>query len=502
MNLKAPVSESHNRGSKSGGRLLSFRFLLFILFVAALVPVAFAGWSELYSGFLERSAPEIRVVEFPRGIGLTPVSVVLELSDRGAGLDEVVVRTKQRGNSKEILRQSLGGRAQAKVTVDFPGEKSGLEEGSAEFEVRVFDRSFWNNQTEKVLPLKIDYRKPRVEVLTTQHNARHGGSQLVFYKASDPTLILSGVKVGNETFLGYPARGIDSSFDDPSVFVALYAVDIESDISKVPVRVFAEDEVGNATSVSFYNKIQNRPRRSYTVNLNEEFLARQVSELAESNFQKMADAAKAAGESIEYRAPKQSKERLIEKFQLVNTRLRELNENEIVSLLKAPRFERYWTAPFSRQGGTIQSGFSDEITYAFDGKNIGNFTQNAYEILMSRDASEVYAANDGIVAFAENIGVYGNTIAIDHGLGLVSLYAHLDNMSVRRGDAVKVGQTIGYAGRSGLSRGLNMLFQLRVHGIPVDPVEWWDKSWFYAHINSKIEEVKQALGIPILRPVE
>lgn len=496
------MSAAKKGGSKGGGRIISFRFLLFILFVAALIPVAFAGWSELYSGFLERSAPEINVAEFPRGIGLTPVSVVLDLHDRGAGLDEVVVRTKQRGTSKEVLRQSLGGRPDAKITVDFPGEKSGLEEGSAEFDVRVFDRSFWNNHTEKTLPLKIDYRKPRVEVLTTQHNARHGGSQLVFYRASDDSLALSGVKVGNETFLGYPARGVDKSFEDPTVFLALYAVDIESDINKIPVRVFAEDEVGNATSASFYNKIQTRPRRSYNVALSEEYLTRQVSELADRNLQKMRDAAARAGETIEFHSPKNSKERLVELFDLVNTRLREMNETEIVSLLKTPRFERYWTNPFYRQPGTIQSGYSDQISYTLDGKPIGSLTQNGYEILVSRDSSEVYAANEGIVAFAQDIGVYGNTIAIDHGLGLVSLYAHLDSMSVHRGDSVKAGQAIGYGGRSGLSRNANVLFQIRVHGIPVDPVEWWDKSWFYAHINSKIEETMQALGIPILRPVE
>lgn len=491
-----------NQGTKKGKSILSFRFLLFILFVAALVPVAFAGWSELYSGFLETSAPEIAVADFPRGVGLIPVSVALELSDKGAGLDEVVVRTKQRGTSKEILRQSLGGQPRAKVTVDFPGEKSALEEGSAELEVRVFDRSFWNNHTEKTFSLKVDYHRPKVEVLTTQHNARHGGSQLIFYRAVDESLTVSGVKVGSQTFLGYPARGVDKGFDDPSVFAALYAVDLQADIAKVPVRVFAEDEVGNAVSVSFYNKIQNRPRRELSVPISEEFLARSISDLVDKNFSKMEDAAKRAGESLELQSEKGSKERLIEKFQLVNSRLRDLNENELLSKLKTPRFERFWFNPFVRQAGSIQTAFSDELNYTFEGKPIGQALQNGYEISVPRDGGDVFAACEGIVVFTEDLGIYGNTIAIDHGLGLVSLYSHLDTVSVHQGDEVKAGQTIGYGGRTGLSRNVNVLFQLRVHGVPVDPTEWGDKNWFYAHINSKIEEVKQTLGIPILRPVE
>lgn len=486
----------------SRGRILSLRFLLFILFVAALIPVAFAGWKELYSGFLEHSAPEIRFVEYPRGIGLTPVSVVIELRDAGAGLDEVIVRTKQRGTGKEILRKSLNGQREARVTIDFPGEKSALEEGVAEFEVRAFDRSFWNNKSQKVMPLKVDYRRPRVEVLTTQHNARHGGSQLLFYQASDQSLALSGVKVGNETFLGYPARGIDKSFDDPSVFVVLYAVNLGADIAKVPVRVFAEDEVGNATSVSFYNKIQSRPIRSYNVPLSEDFLTRTVSALAQKNRAKIEEARKSSGEAGETSAAEGSRQALLSDFHAVNTTLRQVNEFELIALLKNPRFDRFWFNPFSRLTGSILSGFSDRVQFTVDGKVVSTLVQNGYEISPPRDDAEISAVADGIVMFVEDLGVYGNTVAIDHGLGLATIYAHLDNISVRRGDSIKNGQRLGFAGRSGLSRIQNVFFQVRIHGIPVDPVEWWDKNWFYGHVNSKIEEVKQALGIPILRPVE
>ncbi len=484
------------------GRIFSFRFLLFILFVAALVPVAFAGWSELYSGFLETSPPQIKVVDFPRGIGITPVSVVLELKDSGAGLDEVVVRTKQRGAGKEILRQSLGGRPDARVTIDFPGDKSALEEGNAEFEVKVFDRSFWNNQTERSYPLKVDYHRPKIEVLTTQHNARHGGSQLLFYRATDQALALSGVKVGSQTFLGYPARGIDKDFDDPSVFVVLYAVDLSNDISKVPVRVFAEDEVGNAVSAQFYNKIQARPLRSYQVPLTEDFLVRQVAQLAEKNLQKLQEEATRSGNTLNLPGSDQGDARLYAQFDLVNSKLRDLNDDELVSLLKNPRFDRLWFNPLVRQAGTITSGYSDQLNYTFDGKVLGSTLQTGFEVQLPRDNPDVMAICDGIVVFTRDLGVYGNTVAIDHGLGLVSIYAHLENIAVHQGDSVKAGQRLAFAGKSGFSRSQNMLLQVRIHGVPVDPVEWWDKNWFYAHINSKIEEVKRTLGIPILRPLE
>ncbi|MBX7142883.1 MAG: M23 family metallopeptidase [Oligoflexia bacterium] len=496
------MTTNQDSSPKRRQRLVSFRFLLFILFIAALVPVAFAGWRELYNGFLEHSAPEIVVTQFPRGVGLTPVAVKLRLSDVGAGLDEVVVRTIQKGAAKEILRQSLAGQQSADITIEFPGEKSSLSEGEGELEVKAFDRSFWNNKTVKSFALKIDYRRPKVEVLSTQHNARQGGAQLIIYRATDEALALSGVKVGNNTFLGYPARGLDKDFDDRSLFMALYAIDQNQDPAKTAVRVFAEDEVGNAVSAQFYNKIQPRPVRELNVPMSEDVLLNTISDLAQKNYDQLAEAAKLSGQTLEFDTKKGGKERLLERFGLVNANLRSLSENEISAELKNPRFDRFWFSPMLPQvGGSVQYGYSDVLHYQFEGKEIGATKSNGFEISFARNSDDVEAVYDGIVIFAENIGTYGNIVALDHGLGLVTLYGHLGSIAVHKGESVKAGQQIGYAGRSGLSRNLNVFFQTRVHGIAVDPSEWLDKNWFYAHINAKIDEVKQALGIPILRPV-
>jgi murein DD-endopeptidase MepM/ murein hydrolase activator NlpD len=494
-------NETEKAGQKPK-RILSLRFLFFILLVAALVPVAFAGWSELYAGFLEHSEPQIEVLQFPRGVGLAPVSIKLRLTDQGAGLDEVVVRTTQKGNAREILRQSLGGQQATEITVEFPGDKSALEEGAAEFEVRAFDRSFWNNRAIKTFPLKVDYRRPKVEVLTGQHNARVGGAQLIIYRATDESLALSGIKVGGTSFLGYPARGLDKDLDDRSLFVALYAFDQFQDPNKTPIRVFAEDEVGNAVSAQFYNKVQPRPERVLGVPLTEDVLLNSVAPLADEYLPKLIEAAKQSGQQLVVNNKKGGKERLLEKLAIVNKNLRVYSENEISGMLKAPRFERFWFQPFVRQVGVVQFGFSDELRYIVEGKEVAQTRANGFEIAMQRDQGDVVAASDGIIIFADSIGTYGNLVAIDHGLGLVSLYGHLSAARVKRGDQVKAGQVIGVAGRSGFSRNSNLFFQVRVHGIPVDPTEWSDRNWFYAHVNAKIDEVKQLLGIPIYRTVE
>src|SRR5690606_18913393 len=105
------------------------------------------------------------------------------------------------------------------ITIDFPGAQTEVEEGEAVVEIRAFDRAFFNNASEKLLRLKVDFRRPYVELLSTQHNVRRGGSQVAFYRVVDEDVAISGVKVGNDTFLGFPARGIDEEFQDKTLHV-------------------------------------------------------------------------------------------------------------------------------------------------------------------------------------------------------------------------------------------------------------------------------------------
>ena len=64
---------------------------------------------------------------------------------------------------------------------------------------------------------------------------------------------------------------------------------------------------------------------------------------------------------------------------------------------------------------------------------------------------------------------------------------------------IKYGQIIGFAGDTGFAREVGVYFELRVHGMPVDAREWWDKQWYFSHISGKIKSVKKELGIAVHR---
>jgi len=496
--MKQTTAVPKTTGQRGGMRL---RLVVLLLLFGALTAVSLAGWRELKAGFLERTPPVIELVEAPRGVGLTPVTVKVILNDGEAGLDEVVVRTRQRGPAKEILRRPLEGVGTTEVAIEFPGEKSMLEEGAASLEFRAFDRSFWNNQSELVVPLKVDYRRPKVEAVTAMHNARRGGSQLIFYRAFDEDLGLSGVKVGNQTFPGFPARGIDEAFEDPGLFVAIYAINHRAGVRDLPVRVFAEDQVGNAVSRSFYNRAFDHRFRTARIAASEEFLRTSVAELADANLPRLEDYARASGQTIGFASPKGSRGRLIEKFGLVTGLLREMSENDLQRLLAGPRFERQWNGPFLRPAPTITQAFGDRLTWTFEGEVIGETISDGYFFAFPRDRAEVPALNSGVVVFSESLGLFGRAVGIDHGLGLVSIYGNLDTVAVSRGETVTAGQPLGTAGRSGFSRQVGAYIEVRVHGVPVDPVEWWDRGWYQGHIAAKINEVKQTLGLEVLAPL-
>lgn len=87
-------------------------------------------------------------------------------------------------------------------------------------------------------------------------------------------------------------------------------------------------------------------------------------------------------------------------------------------------------------------------------------------------SAAVWAAAPGTVTFAGTLGGYGTTVTIDHGGQVSTLYAHLTADNVSRGEQVRAGQVVGTVGATGVVTGPHLHFEVRVAGIPSDPVGW------------------------------
>lgn len=89
------------------------------------------------------------------------------------------------------------------------------------------------------------------------------------------------------------------------------------------------------------------------------------------------------------------------------------------------------------------------------------------------NGQEIFAAASGTVIYSGYRGGYGNTVIIDHGGGMATLYAHQSSLVASRGDEVSLGDLIGYVGSTGLSTGPHLHFEVRINGAHTDPAPYF-----------------------------
>ena len=136
----------------------------------------------------------------------------------------------------------------------------------------------------------------------------------------------------------------------------------------------------------------------------------------------------------------------------------------------------------------VKAGFAEHRSYLYnDVKQEVEATHLGLD-LASIARSPVPAGNDGIVVFADYLGIYGNVVVIDHGLGLQSLYSHMSEISVETGQTVTRGEPIGRTGATGMAVGDHLHFGILISGLEVSPIEWLDSKWIRDNITDRLIE--------------
>ena len=173
-------------------------------------------------------------------------------------------------------------------------------------------------------------------------------------------------------------------------------------------------------------------------------------------------------------------------FKKVNEDWRSAALVELSKLTKQSEPTLLWKGRFLQlKNSKVMAEYGDIRTYTYGGKAISRSAHLGYD-LASHANAPVEAANSGIVRFAGNFNIYGETVIIDHGMGLMTLYGHLAMIAVEEGEQVSKGDIIGKSGSTGLAGGDHLHFGVVIHGHEVSPLHWWDPRWVKVNIEDHI----------------
>jgi murein DD-endopeptidase MepM/ murein hydrolase activator NlpD len=307
---------------------------------------------------------------------------------------------------------------------------------------------------------------PQVSVLSTFHYVNHGGSEFVIYRATPPD-VDSGVRVGDVEYRGYPATGVGIT-TDPALRVAFFALLFEQDLN-TDFHVFARDPAGNESVVSFDHQVFPKPYSKSRIEIDDRFIGRVVPAIASTSPQE-----------------KIPTDDLVAGFLKINGDLRVKNNQFLTELAKKSAPQMLFKGPFQQLGNSqVEARFADTRTYVYKGKEIDRQVHLGFDLAVTANVP-VVAAERGIIVHASDLGIYGNCVVIDHGLGVQSLYGHLSSIGVKVGDQVEKGGQIGRSGMTGLAGGDHLHFTMLVGGQQVTPVDWWSPKWFEDRVHRKI----------------
>ena len=318
--------------------------------------------------------------------------------------------------------------------------------------------------------LRVQLEPPRVSVLSTHHYINLGGTEFVVLRVT-PADAAGGVRVGDSDVSGVSRkRRRHIGPDGPSgpVCAPLRSGSHHADW-RVRVGRRGQHGDGAARLQAVPQSVPPQPHRG----------ARRVSPA-----RRAVDPAELPDFAPE--VPDQND--LVAAFLKINGELRRKNADLIASFARQTAPQMLWRGPFQQLGNSqVEAAFADHRTYFYKGKEIDQQVHLGFDLAVTSGVA-VIAANNGKVVHAAWLGIYGNCVIIDHGLGAQSLYAHLSSIEVKVGDTVTKGQTIGRSGMTGLAGGDHLHFTMLVNGQAVNAVEWWDQKWMEDRVLRKIRE--------------
>ncbi len=428
------------------------------------------GWYQAGSA----AGPEITITSPDQFLGRS--GSLLASVKAPSAVVTAVATLQQNGQTARVASYADDGSSPHEVTLSGAlgkGAQPALVSGPATLVVTASRQVFFGLRTAEstvTRELQVRLDPPRIAVVSLHHFINLGGAEFAVLRAT-PEDAAAGIRVGEVEYPAYPGAAVGLS--DPALRVAFFALKHDQDLN-VRMVAYATDLAGNDVTTPLEHQPINKKFLQSKIPIDQRFLDRVVPAIASNT----------PGLTIDTGSP----EGLLKGFLAINGDLRKRNGDTITALAASSRPKMLWTEAFAQMGNSqVESRFADRRTYYFEDQEIDRQVHLGFD-LASVQQAPVRASNAGVVVFADFLGIYGNCVIVDHGLGVQSLYAHLSSIEVKVGDAVTKGQDLGRTGATGLAGGDHLHFTVLLQGVPVNPVEWWDAHWLQDRVWRKIKQ--------------
>ena len=441
----------------------SIKSMIFSLLFLLLLAAGAIGFFIYY----EREKPQFSFKEDVSIFGLRK-EVSFSIADSRSGISFVDIVLVQGDTTSKIYekvysRQGFfthNGPKKLEEKVVLEAGALGFTDGEAELRVTVRDFSFWNwmagNETVTTYPVTLDTHPPKIAILHSTRYVSPGGSGIVVYKINDK-VEKHGVTVNGHFNPGFPVNEAD---DDR--YIAYFGLDYSTTAIE-NAAVNASDPAGNAGTAAFGMILKKQKFNEDQINISDNFLNMKIPEFAQEYPQLSGS--------------------LAEQFVYVNSQVRKENYQKIVEVCSSPSPLRLWHGVFERMSRSSRmAGFAEHRTYYYNNEEIDRQVHLGIDLASTKRA-EVHAANRGNVIFADYLGIYGNTVILDHGQGVFTLYSHLSELGAAIGELKDKGAVIGLTGTTGMAGGDHLHFSVLINGVFVSPIEWWDPQWLQLNID-------------------
>ena len=414
--------------------------------------------------FVLSARPALVIESPPKVIGVeTPIRLRIESRH---GVRHILAVIEQNGARYTVFERTQPAsrflfwrRRQAPAEAVFPvGRKvtPALKDGKAKLLIEAQANDLRAATDSREFEVEVISAPPKLSADGFQHYINQGGCELAVGTISGYSTE-AGVRVGPYSFRSFPLPG--SKQDRFSLFA--FPWDLPADA----VPVFFARNPGAESKARFWFKVFPKKFRSRDLEIDDVFLEKVVNQIDPTG----------SGD-------------LLSRFLKINGELRRKNNQTLADLRLKTADHFLWKGPFLQLANSkVESQFADRRRYIYKGKPVDEQVHLGFDLSVTQHVA-VAAANDGQVVYADDLGIYGNCVVLDHGYGLQSIYGHMSSIGVKPGDMVKKSQSLGRSGSTGLAGGDHLHFSMQVDGVQVNPVEWWDDHWIQDRIRSKLAQ--------------